>query len=451
MLMGALAAVVFLLPAGALAHDADDAREQAEQYEQEADAARDRAAELAARSDQVQARVAEIVDEVAAVEVRLADARDHLAEVEVRLAEAGLALEAAELAADKATAREERARLRSERADADLAATQAELDTNEDQRASVVRDAYMYGPGVSSPQMAALHMAEGSDPAEIADIIHMLDVVLVDHGLLVDESVRLTEAAAILAVEAREAHDERERQAVAATEARDEAATRHAEVLTLMGEAEDAVTEQREAVEALQAQQAEAQRQIEQLASAREQAEGEAAQKADQAREAAERAERLAAEAAAAARAAAPAVPAGVRVSPVSGGLARVGGITVASSIAGQVQALLEAARADGIVLGGYGYRSIETTIALRRVNGCPDVWTSPPSSCRVPTARPGTSMHERGLAIDFTYQGRTICFPNPPSRCYGNPAFDWLQANASRFGLQGLSSEAWHYSTNGR
>ena len=450
--LAVVAVVAVLLPTGAHAQSADDARRQAEQFEQQAEDARERAERLAAQTDEVRAEVDRIVARVGEVEARLTSAQQRLADVEERLVVAGRALEDAELAADKAAARAERARARSDRADADLGDTLAELQVNEDQRASVVRDAYMYGPGVSSPQMAALHMAEGSDPAEVADIIHMLEVVLVDHGMLVDESVRLSEAAEILATRAREARDERERDAAAASAARDDAAARHAEVLVLMGEAEEAVSEQQAAVEELDAQRANAQQQIEQLTLAQQEAEGEVARRTDQARDAAQRAERLAAEAAAAAAAAARAVaPAGISISPVSGGLTRVGGITVASSIAPQVQALLEAARADGIVLGGYGYRSIETTIRLRRANGCPDVWTSPPSSCRVPTARPGTSMHEQGLAIDFTWNGRTICYPNPPSRCFGNAAHDWLQANASRFGLHGLSSEAWHYSTNGR
>jgi zinc D-Ala-D-Ala carboxypeptidase len=139
-----------------------------------------------------------------------------------------------------------------------------------------------------------------------------------------------------------------------------------------------------------------------------------------------------------------------VRSGPAPG-LVTVGGITVASSLGPNLQALLDAARADGIVLGGSGYRSPDAQAALRRANGCPDVWTSPASSCRVPTAIPGSSEHEKGLAVDFTYQGRTICFPRPSSSCQGNRAFDWLRANAGRFGLRNLPSEAWHWSTTGR
>ncbi|MEX1164195.1 MAG: M15 family metallopeptidase, partial [Nitriliruptor sp.] len=177
-------------------------------------------------------------------------------------------------------------------------------------------------------------------------------------------------------------------------------------------------------------------------------------------RAAAERAaaERAAAERAQQARAQrerspAPSAPRGattVRPGPASG-LVTVGGITVAASLGSSLQALLDAARADGIILGGSGYRSPEVQASLRRVNGCPDVYSSPASSCRVPTAIPGSSEHEKGLAVDFTYQGRTICFPNPSSRCSGHAAFDWLRANAGRFGLRNLPSEAWRWSTTGR
>ncbi len=130
---------------------------------------------------------------------------------------------------------------------------------------------------------------------------------------------------------------------------------------------------------------------------------------------------------------------------PVSGGsisLSTVGGITVASSIAGEVGALLDAARSAGLSLAGGGYRDPAQQIALRQAN-CPDPVNSPASACSPPTARPGTSMHEQGLAIDFTSNGSLIT-----SR--SNSAFQWLAANAARFGLYNLPSEPWHWSVNG-
>jgi len=123
-------------------------------------------------------------------------------------------------------------------------------------------------------------------------------------------------------------------------------------------------------------------------------------------------------------------------------GLSTVGGITVASSIAAQLGSLLAAAQADGIILGGSGYRDSSAQVALRQANGCPDVYTAPASSCRVPTARPGSSMHEQGLAIDFSSGGGLLT--------RSSPAFAWLSANASRFGFFNLPSEPWHWSTNG-
>ena len=148
--------------------------------------------------------------------------------------------------------------------------------------------------------------------------------------------------------------------------------------------------------------------------------------------------------------AAAAAAAAAITSVPVAEGLTRVGGITVAASLAPSLERLLEDAYADGILLTGYGYRSPETTARLRLVNGCPDVYESPASACRVPTARPGESMHERGLAVDFNHEGATLCYPRRAAACVGNPAFDWLTANAARYGLQVLDSEAWHWSTNG-
>jgi peptidoglycan hydrolase CwlO-like protein len=120
------------------------------------------------------------------------------------------------------------------------------------------------------------------------------------------------------------------------------------------------------------------------------------------------------------------------------------GRMSVASSIAGDVQALLDAAAgtaASGIC--GGGYRSPQAQIDARRRNGCPDIYDSPPSSCRTPTARPGQSMHERGLAIDFTCNGNII-----GSR--SGPCWEYLSANAGRYGLHNLPSEPWHWSTNG-
>jgi D-alanyl-D-alanine carboxypeptidase len=90
----------------------------------------------------------------------------------------------------------------------------------------------------------------------------------------------------------------------------------------------------------------------------------------------------------------------------------------------------------------GGGYRSSADQIATRKANGCPDVYNSPSSACHPPTAPPGKSMHERGLAIDFTQNGHAL------SR--DTSGFKWLSAHAGSYGFHNLPSEAWHWSTNG-
>lgn len=124
-----------------------------------------------------------------------------------------------------------------------------------------------------------------------------------------------------------------------------------------------------------------------------------------------------------------------------------VRGIKVARHIAPQLSSLLTSAEADGIKLSGWGYRSNQSQIELRRKH-CGtshyDIYEKPSSQCTPPTARPGASMHEKGLAIDFTHNGGGITNHN-------NPAFKWLSRNAGRFGLRNLPSEPWHWSVNGR
>ena len=129
-----------------------------------------------------------------------------------------------------------------------------------------------------------------------------------------------------------------------------------------------------------------------------------------------------------------------------SGSIVSVRGIRVHQSIANQLAGLLSAAEADGISLSGGGYRDPAGQIAVRRKNcGTSNyaVYQAPASSCSPPTARPGTSMHERGLAVDFTYGGRVI-------NSRSSPAFQWMRAHAASYGFYNLPSEPWHWSVNG-
>ncbi len=129
-----------------------------------------------------------------------------------------------------------------------------------------------------------------------------------------------------------------------------------------------------------------------------------------------------------------------------SGSIVSVRGIRVHQSIASQLASMLTAAEGDGISLSGGGYRDPSRQIALRRAHcGSSNyaVYRMSPSACSPPTARPGQSLHERGLAIDFTYNGRAI-------NSRSSPAFRWLRANAAGYGFYNLPSEPWHWSVNG-
>ncbi len=126
--------------------------------------------------------------------------------------------------------------------------------------------------------------------------------------------------------------------------------------------------------------------------------------------------------------------------------LTTVWGIQVHESIADKLLALLRAASQDGIRLGGGGYRSSQSQINLRRAHCGTSNWaiySKPSYQCRPPTARPGASMHERGLAVDFTQNGRAL---------WSNTSgYRWLKRNASKYGFRNLPSEPWHWSVNGR
>ena len=124
-----------------------------------------------------------------------------------------------------------------------------------------------------------------------------------------------------------------------------------------------------------------------------------------------------------------------------------VSGFQVNSAIATGTGGLLAAMEAEGFDLGGWGYRNHEDQINLRRSHcGTSDyaVWQMPSHQCRPPTARPGRSNHEKGLAIDFTNSGRLIT-----SR--SSSVFQALQRIAPGFGFKNLPSEPWHWSVDGR
>jgi LAS superfamily LD-carboxypeptidase LdcB len=141
----------------------------------------------------------------------------------------------------------------------------------------------------------------------------------------------------------------------------------------------------------------------------------------------------------------------GTTLGPASGQLATVacpggGSITVDSSLAGNLAAMLDAAAAEGLNMCGNGYRDPAEQIALREAH-CGSsyyaIYEAPSSSCSPPTARPGTSQHELGLAVDLTCNGGGALGSS-------SPCFAWLQANAASYGLYNLPSEPWHWSNDG-
>jgi hypothetical protein len=141
----------------------------------------------------------------------------------------------------------------------------------------------------------------------------------------------------------------------------------------------------------------------------------------------------------------------GTGVGAVPGGLATVscptgGSVTVAASIAENVRGLFDLAGRGGVPLCGWGYRDSARQVQLRREHcGTSEyaIYRMPASQCSPPTARPGASMHEQGLAIDFTCDGGSIAA--------GGSCDNFLKSNADDYGLRNLPSEIWHYSTNGR
>lgn len=114
-----------------------------------------------------------------------------------------------------------------------------------------------------------------------------------------------------------------------------------------------------------------------------------------------------------------------------------VKGIRVHTSIAKTVTKMVEDASRQGIKLSGGGWRSSAQQAALRLKNGC--TCSDSSSCCKTPTAPVGRSMHEKGLAIDFDN-----------CRTKDTAVFQWLNRNASRYGLKNLPGEPWHWSTNG-
>lgn len=122
-------------------------------------------------------------------------------------------------------------------------------------------------------------------------------------------------------------------------------------------------------------------------------------------------------------------------------------GFRLATAVLPQFENMINAAKQDGVELLplSSAWRDPQKQIELRKQN-CPDWQNSEPNDCHPPTAKPGTSNHEGGRAVDFA----NMCYPSGTT-CPGNARWEWLRAHAAEYGFYPLATEAWHWSTTGK
>lgn len=110
-----------------------------------------------------------------------------------------------------------------------------------------------------------------------------------------------------------------------------------------------------------------------------------------------------------------------------TGEIVNVPGGRLDKAVAGAFLAMKEAAKKDGVDLqisSSYRSRQEQEVLYAKYKAGTGNL-----------AAKPGTSNHESGLAIDFKNT---------------KGAYSWLAKNAERFGMKNLPGEPWHYSPNG-
>ncbi len=108
--------------------------------------------------------------------------------------------------------------------------------------------------------------------------------------------------------------------------------------------------------------------------------------------------------------------------------------------------ALVEAARLDGVVIeGGWCYRTYESQLAAWTRRRC-----YVPGNCDgdpfPPTARPGTSLHGWGLAVDVWDGSQSILRCSSPELVWMQvfaPDFGWVNPDWAKEG--GSKPEPWH------
>ncbi len=134
-------------------------------------------------------------------------------------------------------------------------------------------------------------------------------------------------------------------------------------------------------------------------------------------------------------------------VAGCSSGLITVqGSYQLCGAVADNMKKLIADASKAGINLTlSSAFRDTSKQIALRKKNCGPtdyDIYEKPSRECSPQTAIPGTSNHEKGLAVDFADMKSA------------NASYQWLVENANKYGFKNdlaATKEPWHWSTNGR
>ncbi|HRV76029.1 MAG: D-alanyl-D-alanine carboxypeptidase family protein [Candidatus Nomurabacteria bacterium] len=108
-----------------------------------------------------------------------------------------------------------------------------------------------------------------------------------------------------------------------------------------------------------------------------------------------------------------------------------------------QVKDILKQARKEGKPISlNSTFRPCAEQSSLRKSN-CGGDTSLPAEACSPPTEKPGESLHNYGMAIDFKCDDSPI-FAN--SSCY-----TWLKTNAQKYKLQQRAEEPWHWSFTGK
>ncbi len=120
------------------------------------------------------------------------------------------------------------------------------------------------------------------------------------------------------------------------------------------------------------------------------------------------------------------------------------GNMYVCQRISAAMQTMINKAWSEGVKLSGGGFRTHEEQVALRAENcGEANIYNEN-AICKPPTAYPGYSNHESGLAIDFRCDGGGITSQS-------NTCFVWLSNKSNNPTLINFSKEPWHWSVDGK